>query len=260
MAEPIAASIAESSASTPELDAWMQLTHLILAAVSDHAVRIGEMDADSFRQRIQDSASALKSRPAPAQVLIMAGALSQTIANYSGQTQRRIDAALAPVPSAAGNRDGCTGLPDRTKAEAAIARALAASGESLAQTCVAAFYLHRTNLANARFGTAVGDQLLSFCSQQITASIIKTSDSLYRWSGPAFIAILRRESQTRLNDEVQRAASAPVSRFFETASRTVYLPIKLTGRVIRTGNQTCAEVIEQIERFMNEAAGATGTG
>jgi GGDEF domain-containing protein len=267
LAETIPEPTEQPGGTGSELDAWIQAAHLILAAVSDCAVHDGQTDLDVFRQRIQQHLMTLKNHPTPVQVLTAAGSLSQAIANQSEQNQRRIDALLAelqdlrgqiasaPVASAPESVDACTGLPNRSQAEAAIGRAVAASAQP---TYVAVFYLHRMNLANARFGAAIGDQIISFCGQHLTAALIKPDDALYRWSGPAFVAVLRKESHPRISDEVQRAASSPVSRFFETASRTVYLPIKLSGGAIVVDDRTYREVTQQIERFVLEAAGLTG--
>jgi GGDEF domain-containing protein len=338
--------LTEAVATTPELEAWIQLTDLILGAVSDHVVQCGESDADPFRHKLQESMTMLKNRPTAPQVLIAAGSLSQAITNYSGQTQRRVDFllgelrslvqmlvshlsetpgtsidsnralaeagasvqsavlsgefsasrqklantlksyrqesetrrvkadeltnrlhdritileqtttlaghdALAPPRGAASDLDPCTGLPNRAEGEAAIRRALAAND----RTYLAVFYLHRMNLANARFGKAIGDQVIQFCAQHLSA-FTKNGDSLYRWSGPAFVAILRRqESQLRVTSEIQRVSSAPLSRFFETDSRSVYLPIKLSSAVIGMGNETYAQATDQIERFILGASG-----
>jgi len=293
---------------TAELDAWKQLTQMVLAAVSDHAVHCGETDADPFRRRIQESLTALKDCPGDAQVLTAAGSLSQAIVNHSMQTQRRVDtlqtelqslhrtvsfhlgetsgnteelasalesrrretealinrlqdritileqtAGSRGVPAApAANLDLCTGLPNRTEAEAAIRRAVATDD----QTYVAVFYLHRMNLLNARFGAAIGDQVILHCSQHLATSIVGSGDALhgdalYRWSGPAFLAILTRsETPLKVGGEVQRVASSPTSRFFETASRTVFLPVKLTGEVFLASGRLYAEVADQVEQFI----------
>ena len=162
---------------------------------------------------------------------------------------------LAPVHSSGSSLDACTGLPDRTEAEAAIRSALGADGK----TYVASFYLHRMNLANARFGKAIGDhQVIVFCSQHLS-TLINSTDSLYRWTGPAFVAILQRqESAVKVSGEIQRIVSTPLSRFFETASRTVYLPVKMTGDVFETRHQTYAKLTDQIEKFILSASGAVG--
>lgn len=150
--------------------------------------------------------------------------------------------------------DPCTGLPGRAEAEAAIHGAMSGT----AQVFVAVFYVHRMSLTNARFGEKVGDQVILSCSQHIATGLAKGPAQLFRWMGPAFVAVLERsESVAAVASEVQRAASAPISRFFETSSRTVYLPMKMSGACIRTAGRTHAEVLDQIKRFILRASQVT---
>lgn len=151
----------------------------------------------------------------------------------------------APAPS---TFDACTGLPTRPDAEAMIQRAMSGT----AQVYVAALYVHRMNLINARFGDAIGNQVILFCSQHIATNLSGHNDALFRWRGPGFVAVLERnESQLAVASEVQRFTSVPLSRFFETPSRTVYLPIKLTAEVIPTAGKTVEEVIEQVQKSLH---------
>jgi GGDEF domain-containing protein len=143
--------------------------------------------------------------------------------------------------------DSCTGLLTQSDAEAVIRRVISSG----AQAYVAAFYAHRMQLINARFGDGIGNQVILFCSQHI-ATNLSTSDTLFRWRGPGFVAVIERnESPLAIASEVQRFTSMPLSRFFETPSRTVYLPIKLTAEVFPTTGKSAEEVIEQVQKSMN---------
>ena len=154
--------------------------------------------------------------------------------------------------SSAAATDACTGLPVRAEAELAITQAL----ESGRQMYLAVFYLHRMGLTNARFGETIGDQVILFCSQHIATTITEPQDQLFRWSGPAFVVLLERsESLLTVSGEVQRALSTPLSRFFETATRSVYLPIKLTGEVYPLENATLPEVENHIQNYLLKASG-----
>jgi GGDEF domain-containing protein len=156
------------------------------------------------------------------------------------------------TPSAA--TDTCTGLPTRHEAEAAIKRAMSSDTQSY----VASFYVHRLNLINARFGDAIGNQVILFCSQHIATNLAGAKDTLFRWRGPGFVALLERnESPLAIASEVQRFTAMPLSRFFETPSRTVYLPIKLTAEVLPTAGKSFEEVIDQLQKSLH-AFGADG--
>jgi GGDEF domain-containing protein len=147
--------------------------------------------------------------------------------------------------------DPCTGLPAKAEAEAALQRAIGGP----AQTYVAVFYVQRLSRINARFGEDIGNEILLFCSQHIATSLSRSNDLLFRWSGPAFVAILEREeSPVAVLGEVRRVAAAPLNRFFETSSRTVYLPIRLSAEVIPAANQTYSSVADQIRHWILQAS------
>jgi GGDEF domain-containing protein len=164
-----------------------------------------------------------------------------------------------PIPAAASATQGpalpvvsdpCTGLPAKSEAEAALQRVAGA-----AQYYIAIFYVHRMNLINARFGEEIGNEIILYCSQHIATSLIRPADSLFRWSGPAFIAILERdESPQAVAGEVRRVVSAPLSRFFDNSSRTMYLPIRLTAESFPVVNQDYDAVSGQIANFIHSAA------
>lgn len=114
------------------------------------------------------------------------------------------------------------------------------------------------NLINARFGEAVGDQVILFCSQHIATHLTGAHDVLFRWRGPGFVALLERgDSPLAVASEVRRVTSMPLSRFFMTPSRTVYLPIKLTGEVLPLAGKGLDEVLEAVQQSLY-AHGETG--
>lgn len=148
--------------------------------------------------------------------------------------------------------DPCTGLPLRTEAEDLVRNTI----EQKKQAFAVVFYLHRMALTNARFGEAIGNQVILFCSQHIATSILRANDSLFRWQGPAFVAMIERpESLQAVNSEIQRLATVPISRHFETPSRSVYLPIRLTAEVVPLLGSTVGDVLGQIGRFILNTSG-----
>ena len=159
----------------------------------------------------------------------------------------RLEKAVQQTPAPQNQFDPCTGLPTRPEAQQAIRRALTGK----LPVYIAVFYLHRMAVTNARFGEAIADQMLLFCSQHIATRLTKLHDSLFRWRGPAFVVVLEREdSLLTVNSEVQRLLSAPLRRFFELPSRTVYLPLKLTGTAFAAADRTDVEIFEQIENYV----------
>ncbi|MEI9811346.1 MAG: diguanylate cyclase [Acidobacteriota bacterium] len=170
------------------------------------------------------------------------------------QTVGSRTSAPGSIGTTANPLDASTGLPMRAEAEETLRRYLDGPDQAFA----AVFYLHRMALTNARFGEAIGNQVILFCSQHIATTITRVHDSLFRWQGPAFVAIIERpESQLAVTTDVQRIISSPLSRFFETPSRSVYLPIKVTADVVPLFNTNLAEVVSHIERFILNASGQT---
>jgi GGDEF domain-containing protein len=150
--------------------------------------------------------------------------------------------------------DPCTGLPAQGEAKAAIRRALA--GET--QVYVTTLYLHRMRLINARFGDAIGNQVISFCSQHIATHLTGVNDTLFRWRGPGFVALLERsDSHTAVASEVNRFIAIPLSRFFETRSRNVYLPIKLSGEVLPLAGRNFDEILGDLQQSLYRHGGET---
>lgn len=249
------------TAAAPET-IWKEAFVLVMSAAVDHMVHCagpGSDEIETFRRQAKASLQTLQEAADSQQVLITAGALSQAITQYLASAQRRIDL-LAAVPGtdASGPRaatsnafDPCTNLPTRAEAESALERAVT----NASQTYAAVFYLHRMAMINARFGEAIGNQMLLFCSQHIASRLTHAGDSLFRWSGPAFLAILdRSDAYLSVSNDVQRMVSVPLSRFIETPSRSVYLPMKVTAEVFPLFKTTSEEALRRIERFIVNAS------
>ena len=177
---------------------WKEALLLVLGAAVDHIVRCPELDSgetDAFRKLAKESLQTLQHSTDPQQVLLAAGALSQAVTQYLNDTQHRIDALAVGehiVPGAKpaiNSLDVCTGLPTRPDGEAAIHKAIQRNAHAYA----AVFYLHRMAMTNARFGEAMGNQMILFCSQHVSSRLTRANDLLFRWSGPAFLAVIERQ-------------------------------------------------------------------
>ncbi len=156
-------------------------------------------------------------------------------------------AALRVSDPATATVDPCTGLPDWHEAEKAIEAALS----SQRSVSIAVFYVHRMNYINARFGSTIGDKVLLLCSQHLATTLIRPDDSLFRWKGPSFVALLEREdAAAHVENDLQRLLATLLSQYLETATRTVYLPIKLTGSTVPATESTPTLVRDWIERYI----------
>jgi GGDEF domain-containing protein len=90
------------------------------------------------------------------------------------------------VESAArfGSMDQVTGLPSRRSAEQAISAAVSGSPDFV----LALFVVNRLPGINARYGREIGDEVMLRVSNHF-AQHLASSTLLYRWSGPALVAL-----------------------------------------------------------------------
>ena len=132
---------------------------------------------------------------------------------------------IAPQPK---ELDTVTGLPGKREAEKAL-RSVSASPDG---KYVAVAVVNRVNAVNARFGYAVGDQILIRCAQRFRSSLSE-SDELYRWQGPAFLAILSRNTRIdEVRSEIRRFADAHVEHTIDLGDRRVMIPVSSNWSVL----------------------------
>ena len=130
----------------------------------------------------------------------------------------------APSPGAppADPADPVTGLDTRHAAEEAIIQRLDAGVPGLH---LALFVVHRIQQINARYGHAVGDDMLTTFLQHIAASV-GPADHIFRWSGPSFLVLLSRDECSATVDlEMRRVATYKVDKELEIRDRSVMVPL-----------------------------------
>jgi GGDEF domain-containing protein len=116
--------------------------------------------------------------------------------------------------------DAVTGLPGRVAAEEAIATRIASGKEFL----VALFVLDRLASINGRFGRLVGDDILVTGAQALAQKLSGTT--LYRWSGPAFVAVFDPSvGLTHAEVRAQQAAAIRLEKNIEADNREVLILI-----------------------------------
>ncbi|MEO8097400.1 MAG: response regulator [Acidobacteriota bacterium] len=148
---------------------------------------------------------------------------------------------------AASSTDPLTGLFGPDAACLAIATALASDSPPQ----LAVFSVQRMEFMRSRYGQAVSDQVMLLASQHLATNAELTGDTLYRWKGKSdFIALLARpEPLEAVKLDLQRSLSNPINQFFETMSRCVFLPIKITVDAFSLAHASMDEVDARIEAF-----------
>ncbi len=123
--------------------------------------------------------------------------------------------------------DLATGLRGKAEAGRAIAAALAAPAGKFLMIAVCS----RVQAVNARFGYEVGDRMLSAFAEHFKKGLLAT-DSLYRWQGPALVAVIERPSRIdRVRAEIRQFADLKLEKTMEVGQRTVLIPITASWTV-----------------------------
>lgn len=185
---------------------------------------------------------------APAQPL-QEQATSQTVAKDQDRISSPGQAATgkigAPMPNGA-LVDRLTGLPNREAAEAAIL-ALEAHPRN---RYLAAFYIQNMQQLNVRFGDRICDELLYLITQRIAANLLRPSDHIFRWRGPAFVAILEREeSFSYVSHDLKRFVEHPFQFEFRSGSLLVF--ISIAAELVGAESSSAAERIQELEKFFS---------
>jgi GGDEF domain-containing protein len=117
--------------------------------------------------------------------------------------------------------DEATGLPGKAEAD----RAIRAAVESPEGKFVVIAVCGRVQAVNARFGYAVGDRVLEAFAKHFKKSL-SARDQLYRWQGPAVVALLERaERLDRVRAQIRQFADVRLDQTIEVGQRTVLIPI-----------------------------------
>ena len=152
-------------------------------------------------------------------------------------------------------KDPLTGLTERAGAEAALAAAVKDSQPVFA----AVFVADRLDMINARFGRSVGDDVLLFFSQHV-AHGLKEADRLYRWTGPAILAILHREtSVASVREDINGLFARRLNMNVTSENRSVLLAVTAKWMVFAAHEiRPVPRLIKSIDAFVHpEPAGQT---
>ena len=156
---------------------------------------------------------------------------------------------LEPEPAAA-DLDPVTGLPGKAQAESAL-DALCKTGES----CYAVvLVIDNLTSIGVRFGRRAGDELLRSYGNFI-AQILSPDDRLFRWSGPALLALLPRvDGMDCVRDNIR--AQLERNKFHHTVrTSTRTIPLSASPRwTVLPAMETAALFVEKINAFVGAIA------
>lgn len=145
-------------------------------------------------------------------------------------------------------KDPLTKLPERAGAEVALAAAVKESQPVYA----AVFVADRLDLINARFGRTVGDDLLLFFCRHV-AQALKETDRLYRWTGPAILAILHRTtSLAPVREDMNALFAKRLTMNVTSENRSVLLAVPAKWMVFSAQEiRPLPRLIKSIDAFVH---------
>lgn len=176
----------------------------------------------------------------------MAEALAQIREQLEiAQGVRRSQATKAVAP------DTLTGLQARGSAE----RALAAALEARLPVFAALFVVDSLHLINARYGYSTGDQMLHVVCDHLVSGL-SPGDRLFRWTGPAFVALMERvESLIEVKQEISRIGSAALKVTVQIGNGSVSLPISTLSLLVPVSEvKTVPDITKRMDAFIGEQA------
>ncbi len=145
--------------------------------------------------------------------------------------------------------DRVSGLPSFDKAEREIASHVGADSTYYA----AVFLVERLENVNLRYGCATGDRMLQDFSRRL-ASTFSPDDQVFRWRGPAFVALLNRTSPLeQVRAEVARFGSERQDRPLQVDGQPVKIPLSCAWTLVPLAKcQLPQDASQQIDRFVAE--------
>ena len=151
---------------------------------------------------------------------------------------------VGSVAAAAMELDAATGLPSKKEALKAIQAAV----ESPPNKFLAIAVISRVQAVNARFGYAIGDQVLSTFAKHFKDNL-GAQDQVFRWHGPAIIAVLERDDRLeKVRAEIRRFAEVKLEKTAEVGNRTILLPISASWSIFAVAPPT-EELLKKMEAF-----------
>jgi GGDEF domain-containing protein len=147
--------------------------------------------------------------------------------------------------TAAPVRDPVTGLPTRADLEAVLGEVV--GGPSLFYAAL--FVVDRVGVINSRFGYAMGDRVLKIYVDELSARL-SAADKLYRWNGPALVALLERPDPIeKVRGQLVSLVPPKLERTIQLATRTALLPISATWAVFPVV-APLDDLIHQLDAFI----------
>jgi GGDEF domain-containing protein len=233
--------------------AMLTETIISIGSTSEQSVhRLQDIEKHVERAQASEDIQLVKRRLGECLEVIREEALRQRSENTAMVERLRLQAETSnqTMSSAAAEElDAATGLPRKPQAERAIREALCSPPRYFVVIAV----IGRFQAIHARFGEALGDRVLKRFKDHLQSRLAK-GDRLFRWSGPALVALIERpDGLDKVRTEIRRFASAKADSAFEVGARSVLVPISAAWSVF-AAQPTAEALFKQIELFVANQA------
>jgi GGDEF domain-containing protein len=142
--------------------------------------------------------------------------------------------------------DRVTGFAGRSAAEVAIHEAAQAPESRYILVAV----LGKLHAINARFGYAVGDEVLCEFAARIVGRLCSRA-AFYRWSGPTILGILQRSEPLHIiRAEASRVVEAPISKTLMNGQQNAFITTSASSLIIAV-DPPASELISRIDTFVH---------
>ncbi|QOY90938.1 diguanylate cyclase domain-containing protein [Paludibaculum fermentans] len=196
------------------------------------APALNEIRTDLEQAASFETVQSLKSRLGACLVKVRDEATRQKQENDAAINELRGHLLRAQAPVAqlkSSSLDPVTNLPDQAAAMTAFQEGLKTAGRKYVLTLV----VGRMQPINARFGQAVGDEMLRLLKKHVQAQVMQEGEQIFRWTGPTLVALLpRQETIDQIRSKLKRALDVPLQNEVDIGGRSVLLPLSIAWSVI----------------------------
>ena len=170
------------------------------------------------------------------------------------QIGKAVSASEAPPPRF-GVMDTVTGLPSRKAAERTI-------GETLnmgSQSAVAVFVVTRLASINSKYGRAVGDEVMLRVANHF-AQHLSSDTLLYRWSGPALVAVINvHDNGESIKRAWNKAAAVKQEINLDGRERSVFVVVETSMSFQVVNKVTIAQdLFNSLDKFVADHGDSGG--
>lgn len=190
--------------------------------------------------------------PSPSQLARWHAEVTPFVAEVRAARELRRQRALAAVSAA--RKDPASGLPGVTSAQAELEKAIS-GGQGCA---VAVLVLEQLRVLNARFGRAIGDEILALAAMELARQLADLG-TLFRWNGPALLLVSNTplEKLSLLETRLHELASNRIEKTIEVENRSIHLKLTFTWH-LRTLDASTGVI--DVSRALDDVVTSRTTG